>query len=324
MIAEAIDITEYALSRWLARNGGGPRNGKRRGRPEIIPPAARERIRACYLAHYGQWGPRVLRQWCRRENLGPWSAGTIAAVTADLRVEPPERPEPTRYEISAPNVMWSEDGTGFRERGGKKELLVIQDEHARFKLGHRLTNGPADEDAVYDYLEAAFATHSVPLVLKHDGGSIFHGDRVTKLLAKHQVTELTGPRSYPQYNGKQERSMRDIKSYERAMRRHGVRGSLRERLDAAVHDLNEDRPRPMLGGRTAREAYEEDHTEQPDRESFVREVGRREKELRAAARSRREVEAARRRAVEQVLLSYGLMQEWSDMSHNFEVKTRTD
>ncbi|MCP5120592.1 MAG: transposase, partial [bacterium] len=36
----------------------------------------------------------------------------------DLRREPPERPEPTRYEISAPNVMWSEDGTGFRERGG--------------------------------------------------------------------------------------------------------------------------------------------------------------------------------------------------------------
>ncbi len=323
MIAEAIDITEYALSRWLARNGGGSRNGKRRGRPEIIPPAARERIRACYLAHYGQWGPRVLRQWCRREGLGLWSAGTIAAVITDLRQERSEHPRPTRYEISAPDVMWSEDGTGFRERGCKKELLVIQDEHARLKLGHRLTDGPADEDAVYDYLAAAFATHGAPLVLKHDGGSIFHGDRVTKLLAEHQVTDLTGPRSYPQYNGKQERSMRDIKSYERAMRRHGVRGPLRERLDATVHDLNEDRPRPVLSGRTAREAYEEDHAELPNRETFIREVDRKEQELRAVARSRREVEAARRRAVEQVLLGYGLMREWSDMSHNFELKSRT-
>ena len=49
------------------------------------------------------------------------------------------------------------------------------------------------------------------------------------------VTELTGPRHYPQYNGKKERSMRDIKSYERAMRRldleehiHTVTGTFNE------------------------------------------------------------------------------------------------
>ena len=324
MIAEAAGITEQALSHWLLRNGDGPRSGKRRGRPEIIPHVARDRIRACYVAHYGQWGPQVLRQWCRREGLGLWSAGTIAAVIEDLRVEPPERPKPTRYEISAPGVMWSEDGTGFREGGRKKELLVIQDEHARLKLGHRLTNGPADEDAVCEYLAEAFATHGAPLVLKHDGGSIFHGDRVAKLLAEHQVIELTGPRSYPQYNGKQERSMRDIKSYERAMRRYGIRGTLRERLDATVHDLNEERPRPLLGGRTAREAYEEGQMELLNREAFVRAVDQKEAKLRTVARSRREVKAARRRAVEQVLLGYGLMQEWSDMSHNFEGKTRTN
>ena len=324
MIAEGMGITEQALSRWQGRNGDQPQVGKRRGRPEVIAPAARERIRACYLKHYGQWGPRVLRQWSRREDLGLWNAGTIAAVIKDLREERCERPKPTRYEISAPNVMWSEDGTGFRERGSKKELLVIQDEHARLKLGHRLTDGPADEDAVCEYLAKAFAKHGAPLVLKHDGASIFHGDRVTRLLAEHRVTALTGPRSYPQYNGKQERSMRDIKSYERAMRRHGVRGTLQERLDATVHDLNEDRPRPILRGRTAREAYEDDHVELPDREIFIQEVDRIEQELRSAARSRREVKAARRRAVEQVLLSYGLMREWSDMSHNYEVKTRTD
>ena len=324
MIAEALDITEHGLSRWQRRNGSQSQVGKRRGRPEVIPRAARECIRACYVAHYGQWGPQVMRQWCRRENLGLWSAGAIAAVIKDLREELPERPKPTRYEISAPNVMWSEDGTGFRERGGKQELLVIQDEHSRLKLGHRLTDGPADEDAVCEYLAKAFAKHGAPLVLKHDGASIFHGDRVTRLLAEHRVTALTGPRSYPQYNGKQERSMRDIKSYERAMRRHGVRGTLQERLDATVHDLNEDRPRPILRGRTAREAYEDDHVELPDREIFIQEVDRIEQELRSAARSRREVKAARRRAVEQVLLSYGLMREWSDMSHNYEVKTRTD
>jgi len=324
VIAEALDITEHGLIRWQRRNGDQRQIGKQRGRPEVIPRAVRERIRACYVAHYGQWGPQVMRQWCRRQDLGLWSAGTIAAVIKDLREHEPERPKPTRYEISASNVMWSEDGTGFRERGGKKELLVIQDEHSRLKLGHRLTGGPADENAVCEYLAKAFAAYGAPLLLKHDGASIFHGDRVEKLLAEHRVIELTGPRSYPQYNGKQERSMRDIKSYERAMRRHGERGTLKHRLGVTIRDLNEDRPRPVLDGRTAREAYEEDHVDLPNREILIREVDRIEQELRSAARSRRQVKAARRRAVEQVLLGYGLMREWSDMSHNFAAKAWTE
>jgi transposase InsO family protein len=77
---------------------------------------------------------------------------------------------------------------------------------------------------------------------------MFHGQRIQTLLRKHGVTELTGPRHYPQYNGKKERSIRDIKSFERAMRRHGRPSTLRRRIDAAVLDLNQDRPRPVLAG----------------------------------------------------------------------------
>jgi transposase InsO family protein len=257
-----------------------------------------------------------LAQWCRREGLGCWSATTIAGVIRDLRDDAVPREQAARYEITASGVMWSEDGTGFRDSGRKKELLVIQDEHSRFKLGHRLVNGPADEGAVYANLKAAFSGHGAPLVLKHDGGSIFHGRRIRDLLAAHQVTELTGPGGYPEYNGKQERSMRDIKSYERAMRYHGVRGWLRDRLDAAVDDLNEERPRPVLAGRTARESYEQDRANLPDRKEFIAAVNRKEDELRAVARSRSEMESSRRRAIEQVLLRCGLMQQWCDVSHN--------
>ena len=322
-MAEVMEITEEALGRWLRRHGNPAAEGERRGRPEVIPSAARERIRRCYVEHYRQWGPQVLRSWCRRADLGHWSAGAIASAIGDLREEKPEPPSPVRYEITASDVMWSEDGTGFGRRGRKKELLVIQDEHARLKLGYRLTPGPADEKAVYEYLSAVFARHGAPLVLKHDGGSIFHGERIGQLLAEHRVIELTGPRRYPQYNGKQERSMRDIKSYERAMRRHGVRGRLTDRLRAAVDDLNEERPRPMLDGRTARETYEEDRRPLPERRLFIRAVEQAEQQLLDAARSRREKTAARRRAVEQVLLRYGLMQEWSDMSHYYRAKRRT-
>jgi len=282
----------------------------------VIGDVARDRIRSCYLAHYGEWGPQVLGAWCRREGLGIWSASTIAAVIADLRPKRREKRQTTCYEVQASGVMWSEDGTGFRERKRKKELLVVQDEHARLKLGHRLVNGPADEDAVYSYLAEAFALHGAPLVLKHDGDSIFHGKRIQRLLAEHQVTDLTGPPGYPPYNGKQERSMRDIKGYERAMRRHGVRGSLKQRLGVAIEDLNDHRPRPVLGGRTAWEVYEADQIPLPDRNEFIGRVNRMEKALRDAARSRHERKRARRSAVEQVLLGYGLIEEWSDMSRN--------
>jgi transposase InsO family protein len=282
----------------------------------VIGDVARERIRSCYLAHYGEWGPRVLAAWCHREGLGIWSASTLAAVIADLRPKRPEKRRTTCYEVKGSGVMWSEDGTGFRERSRKKELLVVQDEHTRLKLGHRLVSGPADEEAVHGYLVEAFAAHGVPLVLKHDGDSIFHGKKVQTLLVEHQVTDLTGPSAYPPYNGKQERSMRDIKSYERAMRRHEVRGSLKQRLDAAIEDLNDHRPRPVLGGRTAREVYDADQIPLPDRGEFIERVNRMEKVLRDAARSRHETKRARRRAVEQVLLGYGLIEEWSDMSRN--------
>ena len=218
--------------------------------------------------------------------------------------------------MTASNVMWSEDGTGFRQRQKKRELLVVQDEHARLKLHWRLVQGPARAEDVHAYLTEAFSRYGPPLVLKHDGDAIFHEPRVADLLRRHQVVELTTPRGYPRYNGKQERSMRDIKSYERAMRRHGVGGSLRQRLDATMYDLNEERPRPMLGGRTARETYEEDRKALPDRSVFVTEVRDAEQSLRAAATSRRERDSSHRRAVERVLMRYGLMRIEGDVSPN--------
>ena len=321
-MAEEMGITLHALARW-SRRCDGRRATARAGRPEVIPAAARWKLRACYLEHYKQWGPRVLGEWCQRQGLGRWSATTIAGVIADLRDVPEETAPTIRYEIVGSSVMWSEDGTGFKERGRKKELVVAQDEHARFKVGYELVDGPADEEAVHRNLEAAFARYGAPLVLKHDGGSIFHGQRIQALLRKHRVTELTGPRHYPQYNGKKERSIRDIKSFERAMRRYGKPSTLRQRIDAAVHDLNQQRPRPVLAGRTASEVFQQDRISLPDREAFMEDVDRTEAELHDAATTRAERDAARRRSIEQVLLAYGLMKVIGDVSHNFKAAEGT-
>jgi hypothetical protein len=321
MTAEVLGIAPASLGRWEKRQ-----EEERQPRPprgSCVPPEARWRIRREYKAHYGKWGPSILSEWVEREGIGTWCPDTIARIIHDISEEPEENRIPIRYEVTASMAVWAEDGAGFREKGQKKELLVLQDEHSRYKANHRLVDGPAKGEDVCDYLEQAFEEHGAPLVLKHDGGAIFHTEGVRNLLERWGVVELTGPPSYPQYNGKKERSIRDIKSYERAMRRHGVGGSLASRLDETMHDLNEVRPRPILRGRTAREVFDRDHTCLPDRDVFARQVDRWERKLRQEANTRAEQEAARRRAVEQVLLVHGLLEIRGNLSPNFSAETRT-
>jgi len=284
----------------------------------------KEKIRACYVEHYRQWGPRVLASWAHRQGLGRYHPDTIARVIEDLKDPPEEKPKPRRYEITVPGAMWSEDGAGFREHGRKKELLVLQDECSRFKTNWRLPSGPARASDVVDYLEEAFEKYGAPLVLKHDGDAIFHESQVTDLLDRYEVVSLTSPSRYPPFNGKKERSIRDIKSYERAVRRHTTGTTLLDRLAEAITDLNEDRPRPVLRGRTAREVFTGDSSMLPDRKTFRKEVRETEKNLLREVCSRRGQAAARRKAVEAVLLSYGLFKEMVDMSPKLSAEIVTN
>jgi hypothetical protein len=315
-VARVLGTTPSTLTAWIRRQDQESGPSERPGRREAIGTAARARIRACYGKHYGQWGPQVLRAWCVRQGLGSWSATTIAAVIADLREADQPTPGPLQLEVMAPDVMWSEDGTGLRHHGRKRELLVVQDECARLKLNWRVVDGPAASRDVVSYLEEAFARSGPPLVLKHDGDAIFHDRRVTALLERHGVVALTSPPGWPGYNGKQERSMRDVKSHERALRRHGVKGSLAHRLDLTMKDLNDDRPRPVLRGRTAREVYADRTVPLPNRQAFIAAVGKEEARLRAAASSRTEAASARRRAIENTLIGDGLMVITRCVSHD--------
>jgi transposase InsO family protein len=323
MMAEVMGIGLASLSRWIDRQAQENPEPAIRGRPQSMSVEVKEKIRACYVAHHGQWGPRVLASWAQREGLGRYHPDPIARAIEDLKDPPEEKPEPRRYEITLPGVMWSEDGTGFREKGKKKELLVLQDECSRFKTNWRLANGPAKAADVLAYLEEAFERYGAPLVVKHDGDAIFHKREVAELLDRYDVVGLTSPSRYPPFNGKKERSMRDIKSYERAVRRHTRGTTLFERLAKAIRDLNDERPRPVLCGHTAREVFMKQSRRLPNRKTFRKEVGDLEKTLLGEACSRRAQAAARRRAVEAVLLRYGLFKEMVDMSpkKNAEIVT---
>ncbi len=308
-MADALQITTQALGAWMApkKEAAAPREPKPRGRPRALPPDVRARLRRCYDDHLGEWGPSVLAAWAERNQLGRFCPSTISHAIEDLREAPAPKPAPAQCDVVAAGVMWSEDGAAFREAGRKKELLVVQDEHSRYKVNHRLVDGPAKDVDVHDYLEEAFKKYGAPLVLKQDNGTVLRAGRVLDLLARWQVTLLCGPRSYPQYNGKKERSFRDVRSYERAAHHRHPWMPLHDRLDAAIHDLNDERPRPVLHGRVAHEVFREDRCELPDRARFIEQVRNMTLKLEGEAVTRDQLDSAGRRAVEVVLLMHGLL-----------------
>jgi transposase InsO family protein len=293
------------------------------GGREKMPAKTAWLIRQTYLAHHCEWGPMVLMHWCEREGLGHFSPTTIAKVIADLVPVKPKKPQPKCYEIVYPMVMWSEDATKFRQEGGKQELMVAQDECARFKLSGVLCDGAVSEQDVLRNLRSAFEKYGAPLVLKHDNIAYQNTPAMHALCEKYGVVLVTSPPGYPEYNGKTERSMRDIKSYERALRRDGVNGPLADRLLMALHDLNEERPRPVLKGRTAREVLEYRSGQLPNRQRFKLEVQTKQMELQADAKNKQEKNSARRKAVEHVLLVYELLKWKGDMSTNLCAQNRT-
>ncbi len=324
-MAAVMGVRPVSLKRWRVRQVIGPPGpAPPRGRPEAIPVDLRMKIRTQYLARYKQWGPRVLADWVRRQGWGRVSPGTIARIIADLQPTPEPQEPPRRYAITAPQIMWSEDGAGFREYANKKELLILQDECARYKVNTRLVDGPATSSDVQAYLKEAFEQHGPPLVLKHDGGAIFHEETVEALLEEYRVISLTSPPHYPPFNGKMERTVRDIKSYERAMHSCNRWMPLKERLDGAIRDLNDERPRPMLDGKTAKEVFEADRITLMDRSQFYAEVLQLEQTLLDDAPSRQQQRQARQQAVELVLLQHGYMKELRDVSTYFDAQTGTN
>jgi transposase InsO family protein len=255
--------------------------------------------------------------------MGSWSATTIGRVIADLKPLREERPQARRYEMAGAMVMWSEDGTTLKDSAGKKELLLLQDERARYTLNRRLSAGPAKGEDVASYLKEAFQQHGAPLVLKQDNDSALNSPEVQRVCDEWGVVLLNSPPGYPPFNGKKERRFRDVKSFVRALLRHRVGSSLEEQVNIALDDLDHERPRPVLGGRTAREVFDQDRLRLPNRQLFLSDVEITRCELEAQAGSRQELANARRRAVMEVLLRYSLLIWNRDVSTNSQAKIVT-
>jgi hypothetical protein len=184
--------------------------------------------------------------------------------------------------------------------------------------------GSASEKDVLFYLGEAFEKHGAPLVLKQDNAAYQNTEAVQKLCEEYGVIILNSPPGYPSYNEKIERGMRDIKGYVRGLKRRNKGENLQQQIGLAIKDLNEDRPRPVLRSKTAKEVFEQRSVRLPSRKRFQIRVQTRQIELEEKARNRRELQAARRRAIEEVLLHYDLMKWKGDASTYLNAKRATN
>jgi transposase InsO family protein len=101
-----------------------------------------------------------------------------------------------------PGRVWTTDFTKAPTPidGCYERLLVVRD----LGSGRNLLALPAEAESaevVVGALEALFARHGPPLVLKSDNGGAFISHQVEVLLAAHGVLHLLSPVRTPQYNG---------------------------------------------------------------------------------------------------------------------------
>ena len=214
-----------------------------------------------------------------------------------------------RYEFLHPDVAHSLDYTEMPREGPgapKTYLAKIMDDFARLKLKHALTNrkGPVVASSIVDQ---HLSTSRKPLVFKFD--LEFDTEDFYELLLLHKVVPLPSPASYPPFNGKTERSYRDVKDWLREFQGelYWSREELEAELDVCFHEISDLDPRPVLGGATSRVIYEEAPRSDVNPETFFRDaVTLYDKVMRKSSKAPR-VHDAWRYVAKETLKQYGLV-----------------
>lgn len=217
-----------------------------------------------------------------------------------------------RIEWRVPGAVWSLDDTGSKRRG---YVHQVQDLASRYKFPPPAGNEMPHGEEVAGNLERLFERHGAPLVIKRDnGGNLNHG-AVDALLDRYLVIPLNSPPYWPGYNGGIERAQRELAEETRLMEGQGSATDLGHGQHArlSVERLNHRR-RPCLGGRTSCEVFctgregMRKYNRRRRREAMEAIEALFLKELDQVRRmSRRTVDAAWRRAVENWLLSEGII-----------------
>jgi hypothetical protein len=182
-----------------------------------------------------------------------------------------------RYEFAAPDVAHSVDLL-FAPLG--QRLLRLQDEFARYELQHESRPAWLTED-VTRWVERVFMEWKPPFVMKHDRGGELRSDYFQAMLRANKVIALPSPARRPQYNGKHERQNQHVQDWLHPLARSGLtRDEWLNEMRLASEDLNELRPRGILGNRTPHQVYFSTAPLSLDRDALYEEWSERCRELR--------------------------------------------
>jgi transposase InsO family protein len=184
-------------------------------------------------------------------------AGMVAKVRTRQNDE--RRLVSKRVTWKEPNLAWAIDGTeiGKDEQKTPLHIHAVRDLCTKYDF-EPLVATESKGEAVALHLEHLFEKHGPPLFLKRDNGTPFYNEAVDHVLADHGVIPLNSPGYYPKYNGAIEKGIREMKEALGECLAPAVRWQPNQILPyiLAVHHALNCKPRRILQGHTACEAYQ--------------------------------------------------------------------
>jgi hypothetical protein len=179
-----------------------------------------------------------------------------------------------RYEFATRDVCHSLDHKVVPAEipyGPKRYFFRIMDERVRLTLssGISMVKGAA---AGIRWLNDHLKRHPNPLVFKYDRE--FDHPQFEGLLVARMIVPMPSPAAYPPFNGKMERTNRDVQMWIEAFGPDWYPGydELSQEAQRCLEEHDEYMERPMFEGRTRRQAYDEMQPPTVDRERFFRDA----------------------------------------------------
>lgn len=164
----------------------------------------------------------------------------------------------------------------FMQMGPKKStlgrLLCLQEAYSRFKPQWDLSTNWTSRK-VEEFLENAWDVAGKPMFLKSDQGTEFTSLRFQDFLKNHKVIPIVSPPYRASYNGKEERSHRDIRKWTRPVEKIGSLRVMARILSEAIQDLNMERPMKTLDWATPMKTFTEGPRVKLNRDGYLEEVG---------------------------------------------------
>ncbi|HEU5142461.1 MAG TPA: hypothetical protein VFU04_04805 [Solirubrobacterales bacterium] len=246
--ARALGVGASTLRRHARRGVPGPRPSRAR------PPSAESATAIRGLV-------RQLRGLAGAASLGKSVTGVSRRQAASIKrdeltaMERDRKASASRVEVPAPGVIRGFDALETRTAEGRRWVLAAGDASVPYRTSLEVVER-YDARAVATALDADFAAHGPPLVLRLDRASCHRAPSVVSLLERWRVLPLHGPPRYPRYYGQLERQNREHRAWLAA---HGAY-SHRDLVADCSHlrtVLNGQWRRPTLEWRTAECVWEQ-------------------------------------------------------------------